>query len=176
MLTLPLSATTGTPAVFPAITPAGAPTRPAAPDPTAWSGSAAHETILVVDDEPEVRANVARILRGCGYRVLEAADAAAALVMASTATAPIDVLVSDVVMPGMGGPELAERILDRFPDVEVLFVSGYPEMEPLSPCLRGAPLLRKPVHASALITHVQHALALQDTRIRARSGTRPPAR
>jgi len=173
VLTLPLGATTGITAAGAA---ASAPTPFGAPDPSEWSGSAAHETILVVDDEPEVRANAARILRDCGYRVLEAADAASALVMASTATAPIDVLVSDVVMPGMGGPELAEQILDRFPDVEVLFVSGYPEMEPLSPCLRGAPLLRKPVHATALITHVQHALALQDTRIRARSGTRPPAR
>ena len=132
---------------------------------------AALHTILVVDDEPDARANVAEILRGRGYQVLEAHDAADAVDVASNALAPIDLLVSDVVMPGVGGPELADRIRIQFPDIEVLFVSGYSDIEATSPCLHGATLLRKPVHGTALIASVQNALVSYDTRIRARSGT-----
>ena len=132
---------------------------------------AAGDTILVVDDEPDVRANVAEVLRGCGYQVLEAANAGAALDLLSRAHAPIDLLLSDVVMPGMGGPDLADRIRIHSPNAGVLFVSGYSEIEPNAACLRGAKLLRKPVQRAALIAEVEALLEPHAGRIRARSGT-----
>lgn len=116
------------------------------------------ETILVVDDEPEVRSDVADVLRGCGYRVLEAADGGGALDLVAATSEPIDLLVSDVVMPGIGGPELADRIRARSPRTEVLFVSGHAEIQSSSPCLRGATLLRKPVPRAALIAQVENTL------------------
>jgi CheY-like chemotaxis protein len=145
------------------------------PDPLSRSADSALHTILVVDDEPDARAGVAEILRRRGYRVLEAHDAADAVDVASNVLAPIDLLVSDVVMPGVGGPELAERIRNQFPDIEVLFVSGYADIESASPGLHGATLLRKPVQGTALIASVQNALASHDTRIKARSGTPHPS-
>ena len=139
------------------------------------SVNARPETILVVDDEPDVRAIMAEVLRGSGYRVLEAANAGAALDLVSTAHESIDLLLSDVVMPGMGGPELADRIRVHSPDTEALFVSGYSEIEPTAPGLRGATLLRKPLQRATLVAEVASALEQHDTRIKARSGTRHPA-
>lgn len=112
----------------------------------------------MVDDEPEVRSDVADVLRGCGYRVLEAADGGGALDLVAATSEPIDLLVSDVVMPGIGGPELADRIRARSPRTEVLFVSGHAEIQSSSPCLRGATLLRKPVPRAALIAQVENTL------------------
>jgi CheY-like chemotaxis protein len=145
------------------------------PDLPSRSADTVLHTILVVDDEPDARAGVAEILRRRGYRVLEAHDAADAVDVASNVLAPIDLLVSDVVMPGVGGPELAERIRNQFPDIEVLFVSGYADIESASPCFYGATLLRKPVQGTALVASVENALASHDTRIKARSGTPHPS-
>jgi CheY-like chemotaxis protein len=122
------------------------------------AGDPGTETILVVDDEAEVRVHVADALRGRGYRVLEAANGGAALDLVSRMPAPIDLLVSDIVMPGMGGPELADRIRALAPDARVLFVSGHEDIEPSSPRLRGTTLLRKPVRRAVLIAHVEQAL------------------
>ena len=66
------------------------------------------------------------ILRERGYRLLEAANGADALSVAAGHAGPIDALVTDVVMPGMNGPELATRLLQQRPLVKVLFTSGYP--------------------------------------------------
>jgi CheY-like chemotaxis protein len=145
------------------------------PDVLARSAATALHTILVVDDEPDARAGVAEILRRRGYRVLEARDADDAVDVASNVLAPIDLLVSDVVMPGVGGPELADRIRILFPDIGVLFVSGYSDIEATSPSLHGAALLRKPVQGAALAAAVHDALGSHATRIRARSGIPHPA-
>jgi PAS domain S-box-containing protein len=168
VITLPLSAQTE---------PAADAPWPDAPWPDLASrpSDTALHTILVVDDEPDARAGVAEILRRRGYRVLEAHDAADAIDVASNVLTPINLLVSDVVMPGVGGPELADQIRIQFPDVEVLFVSGYSDIDATSPCLHGATLLRKPVQGTALIASVEHALTSHDTRITARSGIPRPS-
>ncbi|HMG22095.1 MAG TPA: response regulator, partial [Kofleriaceae bacterium] len=96
-------------------------TIPAAARPQA---SAGHETILVVEDEPAVRRAVQRNLERLGYRVLAACDGEDALRITETG-ADIDLVLSDVVMPGVDGPELACRLRAKWPELPVLFVTGY---------------------------------------------------
>ncbi len=83
------------------------------------------ETILLVEDEEEVRTLTRRVLLGCGYCVLEAPDGETALQVAARHDGPIHLLLTDVVMPGMGGRPLAERLRAMHPTAKVLFVSGY---------------------------------------------------
>jgi two-component system, cell cycle sensor histidine kinase and response regulator CckA len=83
------------------------------------------ETLLLVEDEPAVRALDRRVLSNCGYTVLEAKDGRDALRVAAEHAGRIDVLVSDVVMPHLGGRQLAERLMAARPGIKVLFVSGY---------------------------------------------------
>lgn len=81
--------------------------------------------VLVVEDEPAVRMSVVRMLRRRGYDVVEAANAAAAIDIWRARAREVDAMVSDVVMPGMRGPELATRLRDDRPDLPVVFISGY---------------------------------------------------
>ena len=109
---------------FPRVSsPAGA----LAPPTNGSAGSlAGTETILLVEDEEEVRPLIADALRSYGYDVLEASNGADALEVADDPEKPIDLLLSDVVMPGMNGRELSERMLAERPTLKVLFTSGYP--------------------------------------------------
>lgn len=84
-------------------------------------------TVLVVEDEEEVRALARDVLEMNGYTVLEALDAADAGRLAETHPGPIHLLITDVVMPGVSGPELARRLRAHRPDLRVLCMSGYPE-------------------------------------------------
>ncbi len=93
------------------------------------AGDGRGETILVVEDEEAVRSLVATALEDRGYRILSAANAEEALLRESTHPGPIDLLITDVVMRGMRGPELAQRIRALRPEVRVLFMSGYPDDE-----------------------------------------------
>ncbi|OGN83240.1 MAG: hypothetical protein A2X23_02750 [Chloroflexi bacterium GWC2_73_18] len=107
--------------------PRAAATAPA-PPPTAEAGpGGGAETILVVEDESAVRTLVRLVLERCGYRVLEASDGTAALEEAGRHPGPIDLLVSDVVMPGMSGPELVGRLAGVRTGLRVLYLSGYAE-------------------------------------------------
>jgi PAS domain S-box-containing protein len=113
-------------------------------------------TVLVVDDESEVRALIAEILRGSGYHVVVAADGDAAIALLDRATRPVDLLVTDVVMPVMSGTDLAARVTSSSPTTRVLFVSGF--VPAGSPSLRGAPLVAKPLHRAELLDAVHLAL------------------
>jgi CheY-like chemotaxis protein len=97
-------------------TPSVTPAAPATPP---------HETILVVEDEEALRKVAVRILQAEGYRVLSAANGAAALAIAERCCREIDLLLTDVVMPHMGGRQLAERLQTAIPTLRVLFMSGY---------------------------------------------------
>jgi two-component system, cell cycle sensor histidine kinase and response regulator CckA len=83
------------------------------------------ETILLVEDQNEVRALAAKILRELGYTVLDAESAGRALEIAQNYTSPIHLLLTDIVMPMMGGFELADRVKPVQPHLKVLFMSGY---------------------------------------------------
>ncbi|MDB5306446.1 MAG: Blue-light-activated protein [Gemmataceae bacterium] len=83
------------------------------------------ETVLLVEDDPGVRALTRHILAGCGYTVVEAGDGDEAARAAVRHAGPIHLLVTDVVMPGQGGRAVAERLLERHPGLKVLYVSGY---------------------------------------------------
>ncbi len=113
-------------------------------------------TILLVEDEEAIRALVARTLRECGYEVLEAPAAAAAIAICESMSDALDLLVSDVVMPGMSGPELVKIIRQRRPDLPVLYLSGYTG-KALSD--HGVPadvnLLTKPFDAHTLVSAVR---------------------
>jgi PAS domain S-box-containing protein len=92
------------------------------PEPAAAAGT---ETILLVEDEDVVRRLVAEILDDAGYAVLEASDGASALEIARAHDGALDLLVTDVVMPGMSGPEVAQAVSPLRPGLQVLYMSGY---------------------------------------------------
>jgi two-component system cell cycle sensor histidine kinase/response regulator CckA len=83
------------------------------------------QTILVVDDVRIVRQVTYRILSESGYRVFEAASAAEAFEVLTTARRPIDLVIVDVIMPGVSGVSLVRRIHERWPGMKVLFMSAY---------------------------------------------------
>src|SRR5262249_17495726 len=97
---------------------------------------AGSETILLVEDEDIVRALSRQVLESCGYNVVEATTGAAAIKIIREGNFDFDLLMTDVVMPQMSGPELAEHLVKIRPGLKVLFTSGYLE-EPV-PVLNGA--------------------------------------
>jgi two-component system cell cycle sensor histidine kinase/response regulator CckA len=90
------------------------------------------EVVLLAEDEPSVRDILARSLRDYGYTVLEAADGAEALEIAQRQPSPPALVIADVVMPGMGGRELSEKLAERWPGIPVLFTSGYTGFDAVS--------------------------------------------
>ncbi len=117
-------------------------------------------TILVAEDDPSVRALLESVLAGRGHRVLAAPHGAAALLLASRHTGPVDLLVSDIVMPGMTGPQLAGELLRGRPDVPVLFVSGFSDAETVDRARVGrhSAFLPKPFAPDALLARVDELL------------------
>jgi two-component system, cell cycle sensor histidine kinase and response regulator CckA len=122
--------------------------------------SGGSETVLVAEDEEAVRHLVCRVLRAKGYRVLEARHAEAALDLAAATAEPIDLLVSDLVIPGLGGRALADRLLNLRPALRVLFITGYaPEaVERQGRLPAGHGLLEKPFTADQLAHKVRETL------------------
>ncbi|MFL5953636.1 MAG: response regulator [Gaiellaceae bacterium] len=121
---------------------------------------AAGTTVLVVEDAPEVRRLVARILATRGYAVLTAPGPLEAISIAAEHDTAIDLLLTDVVMPKMLGPELAARLHERRPGLRVLFMSGYTDDEMMVEGVRNADIafLEKPFHAGDLLAAVGAAL------------------
>jgi PAS domain S-box-containing protein len=118
------------------------------------------ETLLVVEDEDALRDVAGRILSGAGYQVLAADGGRQALEVAASHEGVIDLLVSDVVMPGMLGKELAERLVDIRPDTRVLYMSGYaqPVLASQGTLDPGVALLEKPFTAADLLSAVRRRL------------------
>jgi two-component system, cell cycle sensor histidine kinase and response regulator CckA len=118
-------------------------------------------TILVVEDEDSLRKLTRTTLQGLGYSVLEARDATSALAIAAETEVPIDLMLTDVVMPGMSGRTLAEKMALTRPDTKVLYMSGYPDGAivthgVLNP---GMFILRKPFTRDELVRRVEESLA-----------------
>lgn len=119
------------------------------------------ETVLLVEDEPAVRQFARRALESNGYCVLAASAGAEAMATAMTHAGPIHVLVTDVVMPGMGGPELARRLAQQRPALRVLFCSGYTDDASVREGVReaGTAFLQKPFSPEELIRKVREVLS-----------------
>ena len=116
------------------------------------------ELVLIVEDEDGVRDLAAEFLSSAGYRVLTARDGKEGLGIAINSREPIDVLVTDVVMPNMRGPEVAMRLKDRLPELRVIYMSGYVEHNARNEELADAFFLQKPFSRRSLVEKVQEAL------------------
>jgi two-component system cell cycle sensor histidine kinase/response regulator CckA len=118
------------------------------------------ETILLVEDNPAVRRMAAEVLQKAGYRVLTAPSGADALRIAVKHDGKFDLLLTDIVMPGMTGPELSSQLLARFPSVRVLYMSGYPDEAIERHGVRGRSVrvLQKPFTHATLAQGVREAL------------------
>ena len=118
------------------------------------------ELVLLVEDEEMVRSLTGRALREHGYSVLEARGGEEALEVFEERGASIDLVVTDVAMPGMGGRELAQRLRERSPELPILFISGYTGDDVVERGLlaAGAPFLSKPFAPEALLACVRRLL------------------
>lgn len=122
-------------------------------------------TILVVDDQRFARRVAYRILSEAGYRVLEAEDGEEALDALHSIRTPVDLLMIDVVMPGLDGVELARRVWERWPEKRILFMSGY-AAEVLAEhglAYLNVPFLAKPYTRTEVLTWVRVALERRQT-------------
>ena len=138
---------------------AGQPAEQAGPgedDESVGNGVVAAERILVIDDDPDVRAFISESLAEEGYSVREAGDGKSGL--SALAAEPADLVVLDFIMPGLSGADVASRILAKQPQQPILFVSGYSETESIKRIAPNAPLLTKPFRAEALSKAVRTAL------------------
>jgi two-component system, cell cycle sensor histidine kinase and response regulator CckA len=135
------------------------PAPPASPCARQSASTASGGTILLVEDEAAVRGLAHRILSRLGYTVLEAEDGVAALRTMRQHDGGIDLVLTDVVMPGIGGIELARRVAAERPETRVLFMSGYSTdaIERAAP--HGAALIEKPFTPDMLAGRVRQALS-----------------
>jgi PAS domain S-box-containing protein len=148
------TAATIEPAVEPEVVPPPAPVVPAVP---------MRETILLVEDEAGIRALVRKILSRERYRVLEAATGEEALGIAQTYEDPIHLLLTDVMLPGMGGRYVAEALRSKLPELRVVYVSGYTDDEAVRAGWfpPGSLFLEKPFTLSALVNKVRESLEVK---------------
>jgi two-component system cell cycle sensor histidine kinase/response regulator CckA len=118
------------------------------------------ETILLVEDEDSVRRFAKHALERHGFHVIEAASAEQALSTVTARGGQIDLLLTDVVMPHVSGPELAERLHKTRPDLPVLYMSGYPASMVMQGAQPGTSvrLLPKPFTTASLLANVDEAL------------------
>jgi two-component system, cell cycle sensor histidine kinase and response regulator CckA len=127
-----------------------------APAPSAQPGS---ETILLVEDEDVVRELTRRVLERNGYTVLPCADGEEAIALAESDDRKIDLLLTDVVMPGLRGYDVARLVSATRPEIKILFMSGYAEEALVGrPALAESALIEKPFAVDALARRVREAL------------------
>jgi CheY-like chemotaxis protein len=120
------------------------------------------KTVLVVDDEPDVRALSAEVLREAGYNVIEANDGFAGLSLLES-NCQVDMLVTDIGMPGMNGREMADRARRTRPELRVLYITGYAEKTafPTGNVDPGSHLLIKPFAIQDLLARVAQIIAAE---------------
>src|SRR2546421_3864364 len=131
----------------------------------------ARKVILVVDDEPMVLQALSAILAGAGYEVLGAANGDRALELYGNRDERIDVVLSDLTMPGIDGPQLARCLCERWPGMGVVFMSGY-SAEMLSNCgmAAAAHFLQKPFTAVVLKAKLHELLQARAPSVRRAGG------
>jgi CheY-like chemotaxis protein len=132
----------------------------AGPEPRGEAAAGGGETVLVVEDDELVRRLTRGVLGSSGYKVIEAAGAEEALALFSALPSPPDMMVTDLVMPGMGGQELSRRLHELQPELKVLFLSGYPLAAVKAQGLLkpGQDFLEKPYTPAGLASKVREVL------------------
>jgi two-component system cell cycle sensor histidine kinase/response regulator CckA len=117
--------------------------------------------ILVVEDQEEVRALSCAVLRTAGYEVLEASDGLEAILLTRNLYRPVQLLLTDVIMPGMNGRELAAGITIAYPEIKVIFMSGYADqiMSDNGILDGSVEFLQKPFTPTELVARVRQVLA-----------------
>src|SRR5690349_5552554 len=127
--------------------------------------SADKRTILVVDDEPEVRKLVGAMVSNFGANVLTADSGEHALTLYKNNKGPIELLITDVVAPGMSGPMLADKLTELQPDLKVLYISGYDNTHVVQKYVveKGHALLSKPFTVAELQAKVREMLSRATT-------------
>jgi two-component system, cell cycle sensor histidine kinase and response regulator CckA len=131
------------------------------PRPAGIANARSHrsETILIVEDQAEVRELAALFMKSAGYTVLTARDGVDALACVQSSQKQIDVVLTDVVMPNMRGPDLAKRLKSLRPDVKIIYMSGYLEYNGGSgEFLEDGFFLQKPFTRDTLVSKVMEAL------------------
>jgi PAS domain S-box-containing protein len=129
------------------------------PPADATVGKRGAETILVVEDEPALREPICRLLEGAGYRVLAGKDVGAAIQIAKQHAGPVDLLLTDVVMPDLSGPQLKEQLGPLYPLMKVLYMSGYPEPRQAGSELPPQmDLIQKPFSKQKLLSRLREVL------------------
>jgi two-component system cell cycle sensor histidine kinase/response regulator CckA len=115
----------------------------------------------VVEDDPKVRTLAARALLSYGYTVYEAPNGAATLQFLATRLGQVELVLTDIVMPGMTGQDLARSIRSQYPDLPILCMSGYTgdEMTARGIMVHGVPFIQKPFTLAALARAVRQVLA-----------------
>ena len=118
------------------------------------------ETVLLVEDEEEVRKLAAQILQRQGYKVLEAPQGGDALLICEQHQTPVHLMLTDVVMPGMSGHQLAERLKSLQPQMKVLYMSGYTDNAIVQHgvLVEGVNYISKPFTVDALARKVREVL------------------
>jgi len=124
------------------------------------AASSGAETVLLVEDEPALRDLIKIALTGSGFTVLDVGNPVDAITLCKNHSAPLHLLLTDVIMPGMDGPSLAKLVLEQRPDIKVLYMSGYATnfimhdgvVDP------GTNFLEKPFHPRALLNKVREVL------------------
>ena len=119
----------------------------------------ASETVLLVEDSNEVRGTLREFLGSLGYRIVEAESAEAALQLARRRDLKVDVVVADVVLPGLSGIQLSQELLVLRPGVPVILMSGYAEQAVAATERRDLTLLHKPFPLDLLATTIRRRLA-----------------
>jgi two-component system, cell cycle sensor histidine kinase and response regulator CckA len=118
------------------------------------------EQVLLVEDQDSVRELVCKALEGYGYKVIKAANGEEAIRLATVMTEPVDVLVTDVVMPRLTGPVVAERLRVHWPGLRVLFMSGYTErVKPVFLNSPGTLFIQKPFLPTELAEQLRRLLS-----------------
>jgi two-component system cell cycle sensor histidine kinase/response regulator CckA len=128
-------------------------------DRPAWKPGRGDETVLLAEDNAALRTLIRRLLEKEGYHVIESADGQDAVEAASTHVGPIHLILTDVVMPMMGGLEMARCVAWTRPEAQVLYMSGYPDSQLSTGGLpKGAPFIQKPFKMDALTLKVREVL------------------